>query len=212
MAKLVTRSIASAQRQVYLTFDDGPDPFSTPRVLDVLAEFQAHATFFLIAEKASAQPQLVQRILQAGHSIGNHSLDHRYGIFFQGSAALKNWIEQSEREFVAMGLPERVGFRPPAGVVTPPLHRALRELNEPLVLWNERFYDTVIPWSAARARRSAVRLREGSIVLLHDRQREKRIDSFCVVLAEYLQSLAARGLQMAPLTRHLVERNSLLSL
>src|SRR5262249_31521864 len=69
-------------RALYLTFDDGPFPPCTEEVLAVLAALEAKATFFLIAERAESHPSLVKRLLDEGHAIGNHSLDHRYQPFF----------------------------------------------------------------------------------------------------------------------------------
>src|SRR5262245_35293244 len=90
----------------FLTFDDGPDPVGTRRVLDVLAKHKALATFFVIAEKAD--PQIIARILDAGHAIGNHSLDHKFRYFFAPTRRLENWIIRSESALAALGVRDRV--------------------------------------------------------------------------------------------------------
>ena len=66
----------SAPGQVALTFDDGPDPEVTPRILDALAQADAHATFFVIGNKAAQYPDILERMRQEGHEIGNHSWNH----------------------------------------------------------------------------------------------------------------------------------------
>ncbi|MES2855743.1 MAG: polysaccharide deacetylase family protein, partial [Bdellovibrionota bacterium] len=82
--------------KIYLTFDDGPDRESTPLVLDVLRAKNVRSTFFAIAEKARENPELIRRIIEEGHSIGNHSIDHKYGVFFKGRNAMLKWIDSSE--------------------------------------------------------------------------------------------------------------------
>lgn len=198
---MILRRIDSRPSSVFLTFDDGPDPVSTPRVLDVLRAHDAQATFFVIGERAAAHPELVRRILAEGHALGNHSWDHRYLNYWLGSSAIQKWKMRTEDEFAKRGWGEPVGFRSPAGVVNPPLRKALGD--EPLILWSERFYDTVFPWSERKARRSAGRVEGGTIVLLHDRQTAKRVDSFCQTLDLYLRELKSRGLKCEALTREM---------
>jgi peptidoglycan/xylan/chitin deacetylase (PgdA/CDA1 family) len=201
----VIRHISSRPGSVFLTFDDGPDSANTERVLDILKAADARATFFLIANKIAGQERLVQRIHQEGHAIGNHSWDHRYRNYFKSRRSLRQWVEQANREFKRVGIAESVGFRPPAGVVTPPLKKVLRELGEPLVLWNERFYDTVRAWTAKKAVSSAERLTGGSVVLLHDRRRVADQHEFFSSLELYIDQIRLRGLNCHSLSRALCE-------
>ncbi len=197
------RAISHRETSVFLTFDDGPDGDNTERVLDVLRERRVRATFFLIADKIQGQESLVRRMINEGHSIGNHSWDHRYRNYFWGRESLKHWIVSAREEFHRLKLPEPVGFRPPAGVVTPRLKRVLDELREPLVLWNERFYDGVWAWNHEKAMRSAGTIEGGSVVLLHDRQRAGRGPEFCRTLSAYIERVRARGFDFEPLSREL---------
>lgn len=200
---MMIRRIASRPESVFLTFDDGPSVSGTRSVLDILEKHGAKATFFLIGTNVRSQPDLAFEVVNRGHAIGNHSWDHQYKNYFRGRLHLREWIQTTDREFASQGLPASVGFRPPAGVVIPPLVRAVRDLQEPMILWNERFYDSVFPWTEAKARRSAGRLQGGSIVLLHDRQPASRVGAFCRTLDTYLASLGARGLKCESLTRDL---------
>lgn len=184
---------------IYLTFDDGPDAIGTPRVLDLLDRHGIRVTFFLVATQARNHPDIVRRILKSGHTIGNHSFDHSYGIFFQGFRPLLEWVKRSEEEFRSLGI-ATIGFRPPAGVRTPHLHQALRQLDIPLVLWHRRFFDTVRPFSRLRAERAARRDPPGSIVLLHDRQKPHRLPGFLEALDVYIGTVKRRGLQFRALT------------
>ena len=203
------RSITGAGKEIYLTFDDGLDGAGTPAVLDVLERHQAKATFFLIADKISGNERLLKRIVDEGHALGNHSLDHKYRRFFQGPRGVQRWIESAETEFSRFGVREKlVGFRPPAGILTPPLLKVLKSRGEPLVMWSERFYDAVFEWTEEKAERSARTLEPGSIVLLHDRQRAERVTAFCTVLDGYIQKLKARGFELRALTREICLLNS----
>jgi len=197
------RSIAAQSKSVFLTFDDGPDPVGTLKVLEILKKHQAKATFFLVAEKIRTHQDLVREIVAQGHALGNHSWDHRYRYLWTGKERLIQWIKSADIELNRAGKSPSVGFRPPAGVLTPPLLKAARELNQPVILWNERFFDAVFTWSETKARKSAAKLTGGSIVLLHDRQPAHRIDSFCKTLDTYLACLKARGLRFEPLTLEL---------
>lgn len=196
---MILRALPFARETVFLTFDDGPDPVGTPAVLDLLKEKQVAASFFLIADKIPYARELVHRIHREGHAIGNHSIDHKYRNYLRGRKHLREWLLASQRALAAEGLTQLVGFRPPAGILTPPLARAAQDLGLPVVLWNERFYDAVIPWSEGRAVKSAKRLQGGSIVLLHDRQSAGRLPSFLKSLASYIETLHSRGFKISAL-------------
>lgn len=193
------RRVPGHAQSVFLTFDDGPDPVGTLPVLEVLKKYNAKATFFVIAEKIRRNPELLREILRQGHTLGNHSWDHNYRNFWRGVDALKDWIRRGDEELRKEGA-FSVGFRPPAGVITPKLRRAAADLGQPIIMWNERFYDAVLPWGGWRARRSAAKLEGGSIVLLHDRQSAVRVNDFCKTLDTYLACLKDRGLKFEALT------------
>jgi peptidoglycan/xylan/chitin deacetylase (PgdA/CDA1 family) len=177
---------------LYLTFDDGPDDQGTPRVLDALAQHGAKATFFVVADAARRQPELVRRIRSEGHMIGNHSLDHDQRVFFGGTRRLVTWIKDAENLLADLLGESTVGFRSPNGIRTPPLARALEELGMPLIHWNVRFYDAVWPWTGRKALGSLLVTSPGSIVLLHDRQKPSRAPLFHQTLATYLEQAARR--------------------
>src|SRR5262245_7040298 len=83
---------ARPMRAVALTFDDGPDPTFTPRVLEILAEKQAPATFFVVGERAARYPELVRRLHDMGHTIGNHSQTHSLRFHFRHRTGLRREI------------------------------------------------------------------------------------------------------------------------
>ena len=185
-------------QSVYLTFDDGPDPLTTPGVLDCLARHKAKATFFIIAEKAKKEIALTKRILSEGHALGNHSLDHRYKKFFFNKKSIGQWIKASEEIFRCLGI-DTVAFRSPAGVRTPALHSALRELKIPLVHWNIRFFDSTHPWTQEKAQRALDKITPGSIVLLHDSQKKINREIFLGTLDFFLEGLNKKSIPLESL-------------
>jgi peptidoglycan-N-acetylglucosamine deacetylase len=159
--------------ELALTFDDGPNPAWTPQLLDVLERHKVRATFFLLGGFAQAEPELVRRIAQAGHLIGNHSWSHPD----LSCLPAKEIRDELSRTSVALeqmtGSPVRY-FRPPFGARRPAVFHIARELGLRTVLWNAMTAD----WSEPSAERIAERLKEkidrltqrgrGANIVLHD--------------------------------------------
>ncbi len=156
-------------RGVALTFDDGPDPRSTPRILDELDRAGAKATFFVIGKKADAHPELVRAIAERGHALGVHSYEHERLFSLRSPGHVRRDLER------ALGAIERAAgkrprlFRAPIGHISPTMARVVRELDLLVVGWSVRAIDG---WSGAQAERIEERvsrgLCDGAIVLLHD--------------------------------------------
>jgi peptidoglycan/xylan/chitin deacetylase (PgdA/CDA1 family) len=190
------------QRILYLTFDDGPTEL-TPEILDLLAAEEAVATFFLIGEKALAHRQLVTQMIQQGHAIGNHSKDHRYHHYFKSQDGVKTWVSESESILRGITGTPTVGFRAPAGIQTPPLHRALRDLNMPLIHWDKRFFDRVIAWTPEKAIDAINDLESGSIILLHDFQKNRYAQGFMKTLKVFIRNAKHHGYEFRPIPKGL---------
>ncbi len=186
------RNIRSSEKKLFLTFDDGPTEM-TEAVLAMLDQHQITATFFVVANRAQQNRNLILKILKMGHAIGNHSLDHRYGAFFSSKSTMKKWIESSENILNELTGRPTVGFRPPAGVCTPPLIEVLAEKQIPLFLWNIRFYDSVFSWTLKKAKKSFGKTKPGDIVLLHDKMRGKKDDIFLRTLDYYISEAKKIG-------------------
>ena len=199
---------AGAPSRLYLTFDDGPHPSATPAILSVLERHNVPATFFLVGRKSSAHPERVQAILRGGHAVGDHSSDHAYGHFFRGRRHVREWIARSDEALSILAGRQSVGFRPPAGVRTPELGWALRDLDIPLVLWKVRFFDAVVPWRPLWALASLQITPPGAIILLHDGQSPGRLPSFLATLEAYLEAARQRGFTFAALPRNLLRAAS----
>jgi len=181
-------------RQVCLTFDDGPDPDHTPRLLDVLRGQRVAATFFLLGEQAAAHPHLVRQIAADGHTIGNHTYTHRPAETVTAREFRDEAIETRQLLKQLLGLPPRL-LRPPSGKLTFAKLSQSWLSGHTIVLWDNDPKDFAS--TAAEPIRDWFRghpLTGGQIVLLHD---------CCPHLTEVLPGLIAdardRGLEFTTL-------------
>ncbi len=155
------------RRLVALTFDDGPDPEATPRLLRLLDERDVRATFFLIGERAARHPDLVRAIAAAGHEVGNHTWRHRNAWLLPPGAAAREITEGARILGEILGSPPRL-YRPPWGIVNLATLATARRLGLTTVLWSVQ-HEGLRPRSpAGQLRHVAGRLHEGAIVDLHD--------------------------------------------
>ncbi|MGC9194431.1 MAG: polysaccharide deacetylase family protein [Syntrophobacteraceae bacterium] len=152
---------------VALTFDDGPDPASTPHLLRLLAAYQVQATFFVIGLRARAHPELIQSILAAGHSIGNHSFSHDPFVAFKGQKKIAEQILMSQQVLEDLGVSPMV-FRPPSGITYPGLARVLEKLGLVVVTFSCRAGDCCNRRIENLAERIIKRARPDDIIMLHD--------------------------------------------
>jgi peptidoglycan/xylan/chitin deacetylase (PgdA/CDA1 family) len=139
--------------ELALTFDDGPNPACTPRLLDILLSHDVRATFFLIGSFAEAQPELVRRIQAAGHLIGNHSWSHPNLAITAARRVDEELTRTRETLQQITGAPIR-HFRPPYGARRPHVLRTARRLGMVPVLWNAMTND----WSEPSADATSARL------------------------------------------------------
>ena len=121
--------------QFALTFDDGPNPSATPRLLELLARHNARATFFLIGDYVLQQPALAREIHAAGHAIGNHTMHHPW-LARHSAAVIRQEIAECSRAIEdTLGVPVTL-FRPPHGARRPAVLRIAREFGMQTVQWN----------------------------------------------------------------------------
>jgi peptidoglycan/xylan/chitin deacetylase (PgdA/CDA1 family) len=158
----------AARGEIAITIDDGPDPEVTPRVLEVLAAFEARASFFCIGERVTRYPDLAQEIVRRGHSVENHSQRHRHSFSLLGPSRMAAEIARAQESIArATGETPRF-FRAPAGLRNPFLEPILKRLKLQLVSWTRRGFDTVNADAGDVYRRLSRSLGDGDILLLHD--------------------------------------------
>lgn len=162
-----------AGREVALTFDDGPDERITPRVLDILKEYNIKATFFLVGDKVEQCPELVQRMVAEGHIVANHTYSHR-SVFPMS----RGEVVAEELQRCSDAIAKHTGkcpklFRPPFGVTNPIIAKVLKTKGLHTIGWSVRSLDTVAKHSREYiCNRVVSRLHNGAVILLHDRCEE----------------------------------------
>ncbi|MBA2243176.1 MAG: polysaccharide deacetylase family protein [Chthoniobacterales bacterium] len=197
----------TGEREVWLTLDDGPSPAHTLKILDLLKQFDAKATFFVIGANAEKYPHLVTEILTRGHTLANHTWSHPSGTFWcAGPARTHCQIDRCAKTLRT--IPERPAlyFRAPAGLKNMFVHPALARRGMALVGWTVRGLDTVKRDPVAVAERIEKAIAPGAIVLLHEgHHAESRPDFNPRCLELILQRLSARGYRFVlPLPEQLV--------
>jgi peptidoglycan/xylan/chitin deacetylase (PgdA/CDA1 family) len=189
--------VASGQSYA-LTLDDGPDPEVTPCVLDLLDSAGVRATFFCIAGRARAQPALIRRIVEQGHSVQNHSLGHRHHFALLGPQGLRREIGQAQDILADLCGQRPHCFRAPAGLRNPFLDPVLHALGLTLVSWTRRGYDTISADPRRVFDRLVRDLAPRDILLLHDGHTRRTASGKAVVLdvlPRLLERCRAAGLQ-----------------
>lgn len=192
----------AARNEVGLSFDDGPDPAVTPRVLDLLDCHQARASFFCIGRKAAAHPELVKEIARRGHRVENHSQRHSHAFALYGLGRLRREVDEAQAAIAGITGQPPAYFRAPAGFRSPLLDLVLGARGLRYASWTRRGFDTVEKDPAAVLRRLTRGLRAGDMLLLHDGAGARTLDGAPVVLAvlpPLLELLAQRGLKAVAL-------------
>ncbi len=203
---VVQRGLGSARPELGLTFDDGPDPETTPRVLDALAEAGVRATFFVLGERAEAHPELIARLRDEGHELALHGWRHRHGWARAPAEAYADVLRGARTLEKLAGTPPRF-FRPPHGAYTWAQQAAARRLGLTPVHWTVEAHD----WHPAYGPEAVVRrvvegtlpgggriegAMPGDIVVMHDAGPGGR--TAAEALPGLLAELKARGFHPKP--------------
>lgn len=177
---------------VYLTFDDGPIPEVTPKVLEILDRYGVKATFFMVGENVDRYPEVYEQVVKAGHAIGNHTYNHIKGWKYSTASYLGN-VEQCE---------ERIGetnlFRPPYGKATWLQRRMLHLMGYKLIYWDILTRD----YNSKQTPEQMLRLiqretRPGSIINFHDSLKSN--ERMLKVLPKAIEWLQAQGYELRAL-------------
>ena len=160
--------VRGAGRHVALTFDDGPDPEHTAGVLDALAARRVTATFFMLSERAEAEPELARRVVAEGHEIGLHGADHARLTELTRAEVAERVIGGRRRLERVTGTRVRL-FRPPYGAQSPRTWLTARQAGMRVVVWNADTRDWAPEQTPEGVAAAAARLASpGAILLLHD--------------------------------------------
>jgi peptidoglycan/xylan/chitin deacetylase (PgdA/CDA1 family) len=157
------------EKQLALTFDDGPDPDITPQILDILSNYQIQAVFFCIGQQIPGNEALLKQMATEGHLIGNHTYSHASFFPLFSINKMKKAILECEKQIEsATGQKAIQLFRPPFGVTNPNIGKAIKSLNYKTIGWSLRSLDTMHKNPQTVIRRVTKKLQTGDIVLFHD--------------------------------------------
>ena len=181
---------------VAMTFDDGPHPSNTPRLLDMLRERGLRATFYLIGNRVAQYPQIARRIAEDGHEIGNHSWSHPF-LDRLGHRSVVQEIDQTTNVIYQVTGRPPVTFRPPYGAFSRYQRTSLHDSRSlPTILWSVDPQDWRRPGAGVVANRILQNTRQGGIILSHDIHRGT-IDA----MPRTLDGLTARGLHFVTVSQ-----------
>jgi len=183
------------EKSVYLTFDDGPNDLATAEVLDILKQFDIPATFFCVGENVSKYPNIMNRIVSEGHSIGNHKHNH----VKEWSCPSKKYLDNIEQAAIGLSAyTKSTLFRPPYGRIRKEQATELLALGYQIIMWDILTYDydkTLDIKSCIDA--ISRKTRNGSIVVFHDSLKSRNQTN--QILPIYIQNMLNKGYQFKPL-------------
>jgi len=186
----------TSENHISITFDDGPNPDFTPKVLLLLKENNAKATFFLIGKNAEKHPEIVRQIIEEGHTIGNHSYSHSKNFGFFSAEKVAAELNQTNAILKKIAGKEIKMFRPPFGVTNPNIKKALKTTGHFSIGWSKRSLDTTNLSEEKILKRITSNLKKGDIILLHDTSAKT-----VAVLEQLLLTLQPHKLQSVPVDR-----------
>jgi peptidoglycan/xylan/chitin deacetylase (PgdA/CDA1 family) len=167
-------NIPNSENTIYLTFDDGPTPEITERVLETLDKHHIKATFFCIGDNVRKHPEIVQKILSKQHSVGNHTYSHLKGW----NTPTKTYISNTEACEIKLNSLFKIRnsklFRPPYGKITPWQSYKLRKLGYKIIMWDVLSRDYDVSISAEKCYENVIKnVSSGSIIVFHDSNKAK---------------------------------------
>jgi len=174
---------------VLLTFDDGPDPEITPRILKILNDNRIKAVFFVIGSKAEKYPEIIREITHSGHLVGNHTYSHSPLFPLSSAVQVRKEIERTNDIIRNITGKDVELFRPPVGYTNPIIARVSSSMHLTVVGWKKRTYDTVLKNTDILYRRLLSLTKPGSIILLHDNLHHTE-----AVLSKYISEAQKNGI------------------
>ncbi len=191
-----------SQKLLALTFDDGPNPAHTPRLLDMLRRRNVKATFYVIGERAANHPDIIRRIVAEGHEIGNHTWTHPNLKKLSDEAVRRELNKTRDAIVSACGVQPRT-MRPPYGAMYQKQREwVYREYGYPTVLWDVDPLDWKKPGSSVVAQRLISGARNGSILLVHDLH-----GSSVDAIPQTLDALLRQGYQFVTVSQLIAQKS-----
>lgn len=179
---------------VVLTFDDGPMPGHTEKVLAVLAEKKAKACFFLIGKNMEQHPELVKQIITEGHQVGHHSYSHVNTFPMWSTQKVKEDIAKAATILEDITRQQNLCFRIPFGLSNPNIAKAIQQCNFQSIGWSLRTYDTMSKSKEQLVQTILSKVKAGDIILLHD-WGTYTVDA----LPEIIDGVRGKGLELSGL-------------
>lgn len=179
------------KKEIAITFDDGVlSPTQSNLVLDILKQYNAPATFFCIGKNLESEAQIavLKRMNNEGHLIGNHSYSHSHWFDFFSSKKVREEIAQTDNIIQQHISKTPLLFRPPYGITTPNIAKALRQVNHKTIGWSLRSLDTVIKDPNLLLKRVQGKLKKGDVLLFHD-----HLDFMPIFLSLFLEWVLKEG-------------------
>lgn len=185
----LTWRIRTQEKVLYLTFDDGPIPDVTDRVIEILARYQAKGTFFCVGDNVRKHPDVLRRVIQAGHTAANHTFNHLNGWSVSNDQYLEN-VRLCEEQLNGLHIQNRL-FRPPYGRISRTQIKALQP-DYQIVMWDVLTGDYLQSLDGDKClRRSISYTRPGTIVVFHDSLKASK--NLYHVLPRYIEHFAEAG-------------------
>ncbi len=178
------------EKLIAITFDDGPNNKFTQQILELLKTYEAKATFFCTGKQIEQHANIVKRIVNDGHTIGNHSYSHSPFFDFYGKQKVITEIEKTNHLVESLIGKKMNLFRPPYGITNPSIARAIKKTKHQVIGWNIRSLDTVKNNEQEILNRITKKVSPGSVILLHD-SKEVTVN----VLEQLLLFLQQKGYQ-----------------
>lgn len=183
------RRVATDEKIVALTFDDGPHPTETAKIVELLEKFGARATFFVIGENAEKYPDALRMVASNGHEIANHTYSHA-SLGRYSAQRIQNEISRAEDAVFSVSGVRPTLFRPPEGVISKSVVDAAHDMGYDVILWNIDTRDWAHRGTAEIVDNIKKNISPGSIILFHDYIGGERhtLDVLGIILP-YLSSL-----------------------
>lgn len=157
----------NSKKQIALTFDDGPHPYRTPQILDILDKYNIKATFFLIGKNVEYYPEVVHREINSGHEIGNHTYSHAQLNKLQVDE-IKEELSSFENALSKVSDYQSSIIRPPCGCYSEALCTAANESNYKIILWSIDTKDWAHTPVDTISENILKKVKSGDIILMHD--------------------------------------------